>query len=349
MKYFLFFLVCIPQFIKAQSCSGHWVNSQPVSFQCIVGQFIGTMVPGSDPVGCPINPIYSGSQSNTFIFDNPVNDFFIDIVGFSSAPGCARMQIKINGVFFPLSLANLSELPSGTSCTGSLSFLTITADGFLTTSPMAAANSNGQARLIFSGVNASSITVSTNDSGGGSAVANPCFEPLPVQIKSFKGYATGNCEVKLQFESGIESNVRNIEIEGSFDGIAFSKLLELFPQGSDSRYVVQIKTSGNNFYRLKINDLDGRFSYSEIIRINNNCVSSTIRISPNPSAEKIWVENIQRDDQLIIVDVLGREVFRLQVTNSSEEINVQHLPSGMYFIKVFKQHAKPETTRFLKS
>jgi hypothetical protein len=214
---------------------------------------------------------------------------------------------------------------------------------------MAAANSNGQARLIFSGVNASSITVSTNDSGGGSAVANPCFEPLPVQIKSFKGYATGNCEVKLQFESGIESNVRNIEIEGSFDGIAFSKLLELFPQGSDSRYVVQIKTSGNNFYRLKINDLDGRFSYSEIIRINNNCVSSTIRISPNPSAEKIWVENIQRDDQLIIVDVLGREVFRQKVKNSSLEINIQNLPTGLFFLKVFRKNSSIETAKFLKS
>ncbi len=255
------------------------------------------------------------------------------------------MQIKINEIFYPLNPNNLVELPSGTNCFGSVSFLTVTSDGYITTT---VAEANGQGRLIFSGVNASSITISTNDPAG-TIAANPCFSPLPIQIKKFKGFSTSNCDIKLEFESGLESNVRNIEIEGSFDGSSFLKLHELFPRGSDSRYVVQIKTSGNNFYRLKINDLDGRFSYSEIIRINNNCVSSTIRISPNPSAEKIWVENVQRDDQLIIVDVLGREVFRQLAKSSSVEINIQNLPTGLYFLKVFRKNSSVDTAKFLKS
>ncbi|MCX6324117.1 MAG: T9SS type A sorting domain-containing protein [Sphingobacteriales bacterium] len=335
-----------PQTTLGQACSGHWVSNRPLTFQCISGQQIGINNNYLDPSGCPINPLYLATQTNTFIFNNPVNDFFIDFNAFDcTSPGCPRLQIKINGITYPVSPSNLVDLPSG-NCSGSTSFLSITSDGYITT---AVAQSNGQGRLVFSGVNASSITLSTNDGSGGMVVANPCFEPLPIQIKTFKGYASGNCEVNLAFESGIESNVRNIEVEGSFDGAVFLKLLELFPLGSDSRYTIQCKSEGRNFYRLKINDLDGSFSYSEIIRINNNCTSSTIRISPNPSAEKIWVENIQRDDQLIIVDVLGREVFRQLVKSSSLEINIQNLPTGLYFLKVFRKNSSVDTAKFLKS
>lgn len=345
MRYFLFLLILIPQFLKAQSCSGHWVNNHPLTFQCISGQQIG-LPPLGDPPGCPVNPIYTPLQTNTFIFDNPVSDFFIDFNAFNSyLIGCPRLQIKLNGIFYPLTALNLIELPTGTICSGSVSSLTITNDGCITT---AIAESNGQGRLIFSGVNASSITISTNDTGGGIVVANPCFELIPIQIKSFKGLTNGNCEVKLEFESGIESSLRNIEIERSFDGTVFSKLLELSPRGNDSKYAIQCKNSGNLFYRLKMNDLDGKFSYSEIIRINNSCTSSPIMILPNPSAQKIVIENVQPNDQLIIADILGRELYRINAMNSPTEINIQQLSPGMYFLNVFRKKSKVETAKFVK-
>ena len=61
-----------------QACSGQWVSNRPLTFQCISGQQIGYNNLTGDPSGCPINPIYTATQNNTFIFDNPVNDFFID-------------------------------------------------------------------------------------------------------------------------------------------------------------------------------------------------------------------------------------------------------------------------------
>ncbi|MEO8771452.1 MAG: T9SS type A sorting domain-containing protein [Ferruginibacter sp.] len=97
-----------------------------------------------------------------------------------------------------------------------------------------------------------------------------------------------------------------------------------------------------------MNDLDGNFSYSEIIHVNNNCASSPIRISPNPSSEKIFIENLQRDDQLVIVDMLGRELYHVYAINNSKEINIQQLPAGLYFLKVLRKNVKVETTKFLK-
>lgn len=338
--------ICSPFTAIAQACGGYWVTNRPFTFQCISGQIIGQIPPTGDPIGCPINPAYSSLQTNTFLFDSPVSDFFIDFNAFDAIViGCPRMQVKINGIFFQISDSNLTELPIGTICSGSVSYLAITNDGYITS---AEGSSNGQGRLVFSGVNASSITISTNDRAGGIVVSNPCFEPLPIQIKSLNGFSTAYCNVTLQFESGIESNVRNIEIEGSFDGVVFSKLLEMPPKGSDSKYIVKVNSAGRNFYRLKINDLDGSFSYSKIIHVSNPCNSLSIRISPNPSTQKILVENVQANDQLIIVDVTGRQIYREQVKNSSTEIKVHKLVSGIYFIKLFRRDAKLETLKFLK-
>lgn len=341
----LFTVTNAPLTTLSQSCSGHWANNHPLTFQCIAGQQIG-LPPMGDPVGCPINPNYTSSQSNTFYFDSPVDNFFIDFNAFNSlAIGCPRMRININSIFYPISSMNLVELPLGTSCTGSLTFLTITNDGYITT---AFSQSNGQGRLVFTGVNASSITISTNDAGGGIVVANPCFSPLPIQIRSFAGIATGNCEVSLEFETGIESNVRNIEIEGSIDGVHFTKLTETQPKGNDSRYRVQLIATNNIFFRLKVNDLDGNHSYSKVIRVINNCSISTLRISPNPATTKILVENTQKNDELIITDVTGREILHQQVTKSSEEINIHHLTPGFYFVTLFRNHTSIKSIKFVK-
>ena len=338
--------ICAPLFARCQSCSGHWVTNHPLTYECISGQHIGynNNVGPPDPPGCPANPVYTASQTNSFIFDNPVNDFFIDFNAFDAvAAGCPRMQIKINGLFYPLTVSNLTELPSGTICSESSSFLIITSDGYITSS-----STFCQGRLVFIGVTASSITISTNDALG-TVVANPCFAPLPIQIKRFKGFSTANCEINLEFESGIESNVRNIQIEGSFDGISFSKLLEVLPKGSDSRYTTQYKSAGSNFYRLKINDLDGNFSYSEIIRINDKCASLSIHLFPDPASQKIFVENVKLNDQLIIVDMMGRKVLHQVANNNLVEINIQHLSSGLYFLTLYRRNIKVETVKFSKS
>ncbi|MBC7536520.1 MAG: T9SS type A sorting domain-containing protein [Ferruginibacter sp.] len=315
-----------------QACSGLWVNNHPLTFQCISGQQIGLPAMG-DPFPCPVNPVYTSLQTNTFNFDNPINDFFIDFNAFDAvSPGCPRMQIKINGIFFPLTVANLIELPSGTICTGSVSFLTISSDGYITTF---VANSIGQGRLVFSGVNASNITISTNDLGGGIVVANPCLAPLPLEIKSISGKAIGNCEVKLEFQSGLESNVRYIEIEGSLEGAIFLKLLELLPQGSDSRYGVLVKSSGINFYRLKINDIDGNFKFSKIIQVNSNCNKPLYSIMPNPSNGIISISGLSGKESILIYDISGRKILSYKEAFSNK-IDVRKLSPGLYVVQILQ-------------
>ena len=191
---------------SAQACSGQWVRDQPLTFQCISGQQIGHNNNFGNPTGCPANPIYNASQTNTFNFAQPINDFFIDFNGFGSSPNCAKMQVKINNVAFLLTSANVIEFSvAGTTCTGSLEHLAITADGYLTCGAFSGSGSgiNVQGRLTFQNVNASSITISTNDGGLGSIFANPCAAVLPVKLLSLFGSAH-NCIAKIRWETALE-------------------------------------------------------------------------------------------------------------------------------------------------
>lgn len=329
----LFFL--ISRDCNGQACNGHWVRNQPLTFQCISGQQIG-LPPMPDPMGCPTNPTYTALQTNTYIFDNPVNDFFIDFNAFSSASGCARLQIKINGIFFPLSIMNLLELPIGTLCSGSVTFLTVTSDGFITTNSSALPNSNGQGRLVFSGVNASSITISTNDSGGGSVVGSPCMTPLPLQIISLFGFITDNCTVHLNFASGIESNVQIIEVEESADGSAFRKTLEILPTGNDSRYTVSFRSNGSNLFRLKIIDLDGSYEFSEVLFLKTKCNQIIPQIHPNPAQNFIKVSNIVNGDNVRILDLQGRVIIDFKDIEVNNRLDVTRLAPAIYLLQIIR-------------
>lgn len=337
---FLVFISSLHSFATyAQSCSGAWVTNRPLTFQCLTGQHIGYNNNYGSPTGCPINPTYSASQTNTFIFNTPVNDFYIDFNGFSPFPGgCARMQIKINNIVYPLTITNLIELPSnGTLCTGSLQFLDITSDGYVTGGTLSTSSSNGQGRLIFQNVNASSISISTNDGGSGIVVADPCAAVLPVKLLFFNG-VNNNCVTILNWRTAFEYNLKSFEILKSNDGTVFTKVGEVEPEGSGNIYSFELSQTSDAFFRLKTVDLDSSFSLSSIIYVKSLCEESNIRIFPNPAKDWIDISSLKNESTILISDVLGRNVLTFKKQLNQTKINIQHLPKGIYFIRTNDKH-----------
>jgi hypothetical protein len=320
--------------IYAQSCSGAWVTNRPLTFQCLAGQLIGYNNSYSDPIGCPTNPTYTSSQTNTFNFSNPVNDFYIDFNGFGTTPGCARIQIKINNIFYHLTSANLVNLPSlGTFCTGNYLSLEITPDGFITGSPTSSNSGvNGEGRLIFQNVNATSISISTNDGFSGSVFANPCAAVLPVKLLFFNGN-NNNCVTILKWKTAFEQNLKSFEILKSNDGVVFTKVGEVEPKGSGSSYSFEFAQTSDAFFRLKTVDLDSSFSLSDIIHVKSFCDENITRIFPNPAKEWIDVSGLKNESTILISDALGRNVLTFKKQLYQTKINIQHLPKGIYFIR----------------
>ena len=131
------------------------------------------------------------------------------------------------------------------------------------------------------------------------------FGVLPVNLVSFTGVNQGSYN-KIQWITSEEVNSDYFDLERSTDGINFSTTATIRSQNSGSssnKHYAYNDLRGNSptyFYRLKMVDNDGSFSYSLIIRIStkqNNLVS----VYPNPAQDKITVS--ASDTKLLNTDI----------------------------------------------
>lgn len=334
----------IPSIVKSQPCNGSWALQRPLTQECVTGQWIGWQN-GGNPAGCPINPTYVGVQSNTFTFDQPVAGFSMDFRGFDGSVQCPRIEIKINGIFYPLTGANLSDIPTPSTCTGLFSNLALTSEGYITVG--SAGLSSAQGRIFVTNIIANSVTVSTND-GNGTVFSNPfnCNSIVPIQLLGFTA-SHASCKTQLLWQTGTETNVAGIIVQRSEDGIAFEDEGQIMPKGDNSEYVFLTYTPTNTYYRLKIIDLDNSFDYSETLYVASSCFSAGYQIFPNPSTDQIRILGIGREDWIRISDITGREHLRYD-RFTDPVVDVRSLAPGLYIIQIGDRNSIKSSLKFIK-
>ena len=146
----------------------------------------------------------------------------------------------------------------------------------------------------------------------------PTCGPLPVKLTGFYGNYKNN-QVFLYWNTASEYHVDHISIERSQDGVSFSHLAKVLPKGSNGAgasysNVDSYPYSGINFYRLKIVDLDGSTSYSEIIKFVTAKKSLVVtQLYPNPVSEFLYLQ-LQSDKRQVInytiFELSGRKCYR---------------------------------------
>lgn len=331
---YLVFSISVVTKSKAQICNGSWTIGSSLNYGCFLGTWIGQFNSNLEPPGCPINPIYTAGQTNTFIFDNPVSGFTIDFYSLTTAAGCGRIEIKIDGIFYPLTAANLFDIPAGAICPGYFSFIEVTNDGYITSTNNSTSSSNGRGRIIINGINGNSVTISANDPAG-TLVSAPfnCTSVVPLQLIKFTG-KSGNCTADLKWETGIEQNIQNIEIEKSENGISFYKVIRIDPKGSNSQYSFTTDNFKNSYYKLKINDLDGSYNYSSLLYLKSSCDKISYQIIPNPASTEVEITGLKHNDQVSIIDMKGNTVKLFSSPQSSNKFNIQALSKGVYIFKI---------------
>ncbi len=96
------------------------------------------------------------------------------------------------------------------------------------------------------------------------------------------------------------------------------------------------------YYRIKLIDLDGKYSYSNVISAVRGSSDEALAIYPNPFTNTLTMDYVSESDdvlQLAITDLSGRVVSKMDksITKGSNKItwsNLDHLSSGHYYIKV---------------
>jgi uncharacterized repeat protein (TIGR01451 family) len=167
---------------------------------------------------------------------------------------------------------------------------------------------------------------------------------LPVQLTRFEG-VLHNGVVKLSWKTATEVNTKVYEIERSVDGVNFVKIGVRQASGAASYLFSDASpATGHNYYRLKMIDEDGRYSYSTIVVINTKkSALITSAIYPNPSPNGIISVNINGKIngfcRIDVLDLNGRQVLGqvvgfMAAESYSTTLNLGRLLKGMYLVRI---------------
>jgi hypothetical protein len=190
----------------------------------------------------------------------------------------------------------------------------------------------------------------------------PQQSQLPIKLISFSGNYR-NQTATLSWETESELNFDHFEIERSVDGINYSNIASKPAKGntfsqSQYQYSDDLSSFGETafFYRLKMIDIDGKFSYSNTVLIRKEQkVITGISISPDPviSGNTFSARFTSTDNSIVyckIIDLTGKTIFlqqnKVSQGNNSIPVNVPaYLQAGMYVLQISNETIV-ETTKF---
>jgi hypothetical protein len=172
--------------------------------------------------------------------------------------------------------------------------------------------------------------------GGGSNGAS-----LPLDLVSFTGYADKDANV-LNWRTVNEVNTDKFIVERSVDGNKWEYVAGVNASGnskSDRSYIASDeKPYSLSYYRLKMMDRDGRYSYSKNISIERK--DNTFRlysVSPNPNNGNFAVtfnSKASGKTNLVVVNALGMKVYAKSVDTktgtNNEFLGIDILTDGIY-------------------
>ncbi|MBX9852175.1 MAG: T9SS type A sorting domain-containing protein [Cytophagaceae bacterium] len=204
--------------------------------------------------------------------------------------------------------------------------------------------------------NAGSTPVTANFSDGNTfavpadtlIVFRPCGT-LPVQLLNFTGRRSDK-GVELNWVTSWEENNDHFVVERSHDGIHFETVTAVKGKGDskESTYYYTLDPEPFNtvsYYRLKQVDMDGKYSYSNIITINSIDGSDNVSIYPNPAHSNIHIGITTEESKsvyLSLADMLGRKIisnriYQLHSGVNEIHLNLEELSSGTYILQIINE------------
>lgn len=156
---------------------------------------------------------------------------------------------------------------------------------------------------------------------------------LPVELVSFSGKNTEGVNW-LSWETAQEEKVLDFEIERSNDGLMFSKIGISKANSNPSVYefIDHKPSNGLNYYRLKINGIDGQSEYSKVIALSN-ARTNQVKIYPSVTKGELTIEGAKSFE---VVNAIG-QIQKVQNEGVGSIQGTQHLnldlPTGLYIIR----------------
>ena len=172
---------------------------------------------------------------------------------------------------------------------------------------------------------------------------------LPLNLLKFiatKDYKA----INLEWKTANEINVSHFSLERSINGTKFNEIKKLLSSGTVAlpqfyNYIdSDLPLADVIYYRLKMNDKDGKFTYSNVLSVKTNNTTKA-EVFPNPVMTMATIKlrtQFAEKITLKIVSVIGKALFsktyNLKEGNNLIALDTKQLASGVYAVVIVGQH-----------
>lgn len=198
--------------------------------------------------------------------------------------------------------------------------------------------------MVFT-ANATSMVLRAEHLNGSNAYASldgfrinaVCSVTLPLEVTAFEA-KTDAQTVALHWKTNNEPNHDYFIIERSLTGENWEEVTRVEPNlNHDYQIVDNQPYVGQSYYRLVAVSKDGIVSYHKIEQVEMNPDTYSLVIFPNPTQSDLYVQYglPLSTQQISCYNSIGQQIpIEITQEGSRYVLHTQHLPDGVYFLRV---------------
>lgn len=174
---------------------------------------------------------------------------------------------------------------------------------------------------------------------------------MPLRMLQFTA-TNNNGQVALRWKTTDEVNTLKFDIERSKDGRNFSAIGSVSAANKNGENNYSYNDQSNDlpvsYYRLKMVDTDGKFTYSTVVKFSASGKKSVISLYPNPATDAFTISlPASTEASLTFFNNKGEKVLSRTVKGNSSLVSVRELTPGTYFVRI-SQNGNLYTEQFIK-
>lgn len=161
---------------------------------------------------------------------------------------------------------------------------------------------------------------------------------LPLKLISFNYYLQEQWKVLLKWNVAEQQGIRNYIVEQSVDAVNYSAIGNV-AANNETFFMYQYKDNNPakemNYYRLKIM-ADNGISYSHVLAVDLSAKNKGIVLYPIPVKHELTIRITNSsllNTEVQLLSSEGRLLQKIKMQVPVQNIPVDHLPAGMYFLK----------------
>lgn len=173
-------------------------------------------------------------------------------------------------------------------------------------------------------------------------VAEVTNQVLPLNLLNFNGRTNTQQQTELNWQTANEENTKTFEVQWRTEVNPFIKIgsVDAKEMSFNAYNFLHLNPEqGYNYYRLKMYDIDGKFTYSSIIKTGLKSSNNGISVFPNPVSTSVNISVKADKDENVFFRLIhsngstvATKSIMLKKGSNAFTWDVKQLAAGSYFI-----------------